>query len=73
MRRKIIMKENTLNFIKGFGSILNIYPSSKNYDCPASKLTVEQRLQQSWDSVKHAFEKAVGDFDEEVNEKQKGK
>lgn len=63
------MKENTKRFIKGAGSILDLYPSVKldNFDIP--KRTTNQQIEKAWDMVGVAFRKAVNDFVEESNNK----
>lgn len=55
---------NIQNFIKGFGSIVDIFPSSPQYDEVFDKLyqgalTAEDSLRKDWESIRNDMHRAM--------------
>lgn len=61
------MKKTTRQFLRGCGSILNIWPSD-NYDEIIPTQTVEQRINKVWERVGIACRKALSDLDNQIEE-----
>lgn len=66
------MKKSTKQFIRGFGSVINICPSV-DYDAVVPRRTPEESMQNSWKRVKTAFEKSVSEFDYEQKKENRKK
>lgn len=64
------MKEQTRQFIKGMGSIMNIYPCPR-YEEIIPPQTVEQRMNAIWFRVKIACEKSLKELSSYEQEQKK--
>lgn len=67
--RRVYMKTKTKNFIKGFGSLIDICPQP-NYDRIAEHRRAEDIINESWNLVRRSFENAIGEFCDEEQRKQ---
>ena len=60
------MTERLRAFLRGAGSIFNIFPDPRRYEDLLPKGTVEERLHGHWKQVGQYIVDATGKFDDEI-------
>lgn len=59
------MKANTKHLLKGFGSILDVYPKVDKYMISATSKTPNQRMDQAWGATGKQIRNAVSSYSNE--------